>query len=103
MNIGLSLEKLKLSDKYRDRIVNKFTLALTRHLTHLDEDLRKAQVNVSKMARGGYEVKFDMKLPFVHVFAKETGPKLLTTVLKVRDEATRILRKSLDKMRDRKR
>lgn len=99
MRLELFASNLKLSDKYRQKVTNRFTTAIDKYLHHLGEDLKKASLTITKNARFGYETKFDMKLPFGHLFASNRSAKLFPGLLKLRDRVKIQLKKELDKVR----
>lgn len=99
MRLELFAQNLRLSEKYRSKVTKRFTTAIDKHLRNLQEDLRKASLTIKKNPRFGYETKFDMKLPFAHLFAKQRGVKLSASLSKLRDNIVAQLRKQIDKLR----
>lgn len=99
MRLELFAKNLRLSEKYRSKVTRRFTSAIDKHLRNLQEDLKKASLTVKKNPRFGYETKFDMKLPFAHLFAHEKGVKLSASLSALRDNVVTQLRKQIDKLR----
>lgn len=101
MQINFNLSKLKLSDRYKQRIVSKFSSSLDRLLKSWSEDLKIASLSIEKFTRSGYEIKFDMNLPGAPVNIKETHKILMNGIVKVKNQAKRQIKKDLDKLRAR--
>jgi len=99
MRLELFATNLKLSDKYRQKVANRFTQAIDKYLHHLNDDLKKASLTITKNARFGYESKFDMKLPFGHLFASAKSQRLFSGLMELRDRVKKQLKKELDKVR----
>jgi ribosomal subunit interface protein len=100
MRLELTASNLKLSDKYRLKVTNRFTKAIDKYLLHLNDDLKKGTIVITKNSRFGYECKFDMKLPFGHLFASARSQKLFAGLMDLRDRVKKQLRKDLDKLRN---
>lgn len=99
MRLELFAQNLRLSDKFRTKVTKRFSSAVDKHLRNLQEDLKKASLTIKKNPKFGYETKFDMKLPFAHLFAHERGVKLSASLSKLRDNVVIQLRKQIDKLR----
>ena len=99
MNIIFNPQKLSISDRFRTRIQNKFDQSLGKLLKHYQEDLKLASMSIEKIARSGYEIKFDMNLPGCPINIRNTSKVLIDGVIKVRNQAKRQIKKHLEKMR----
>lgn len=98
MKIQISWDKIEPEEGEEEMIAEKF-LRVEKFLTQTEEDLKKAEIRISRGGRWGVEVKFDMQLPGRHVFAKETGEKLSDVVVAVREDVERQLEEYVRKMR----
>lgn len=99
MQIIFNPQKIKLSDKLRQKIKSKFELSLGKFLKHYQDDLKIASLSIERFARSGYEIKFDMNLPGSPINIKEQSKVLFAGIIKVRDGAKRQLKKYLTKLR----
>ena len=99
MNITLNLQKLVISDRYRQRIIDKFNNGLEKLLQHYPEDLKKALISIEKVTRSGYIIKFDMNLPGSPINVTETNKVLMDGIVDVKNKAKRQIKKNLEKIR----
>ena len=99
MNIIINEQKLKISDRLRQRIQNKFDKGLEKFLKHYQEDLKVASLSIEKVTRSGYQIKFDMNLPGLPINIKDTHKVLIDGVVRVRNQAKRQIKKYLEKLR----
>ncbi|KKT35567.1 MAG: hypothetical protein UW35_C0005G0023 [Candidatus Collierbacteria bacterium GW2011_GWF2_44_15] len=99
MNIIINEQKLKISDRLRQRIQNKFDKGLEKFLRNYQEDLKVASLSIEKLARAGYQIKFDMNLPGLPINIKDTHKVLIDGVVRVRNQAKRQIKKYLEKLR----
>ena len=99
MNIIINEQKLKISDRLRQRIQNKFDKGLEKFLRNYQEDLKVASLSIEKLARAGYQIKFDMNLPALPINIKDTHKVLIDGVVRVRNQAKRQIKKYLEKLR----
>ena len=99
MNIIINEQKLKISDRLRKKIQNKFDKGLEKFLKNYQEDLKVASLSVQKLTRAGYEIKFDMNLPGLPINIKDTHKVLIDGVVRVRNQAKRQIKKYLEKLR----
>lgn len=100
MQLDVVPQNFEVGDQYKNRITSRFTRALDKYLSHLQEDLKQATLTIAKNARFGYQAKFDMKLPFGHIFAQHRGQKLFTTLMRLRDQVKKQIRRQVDKLRN---
>ena len=99
MKIIFNEQKLKISDRLKQKIEVKFEKSLEKYLKHYQDDLKIASLSIEKITRSGYQVKFDMNLPACPVNISETGKALLDTIVSVKDKAKRTIRKNLEKLK----
>lgn len=99
MNIIFNPQKLSLSDRFRQRIQTKFEQGLGKLLSNYQEDLKIASLAIEKVARSGYEIKFDMNLPGCPINIRDSHRVLMDGVIRVRNQAKRQIKKYLEKMR----
>jgi ribosome-associated translation inhibitor RaiA len=99
MNIIFNPQKLSLSDRFRQRIQTKFDQGLGKLLVNYQEDLKVASLAIEKVARSGYEIKFDMNLPGCPINIRDSHRVLMDGVIRVRNQAKRQIKKYLEKMR----
>ncbi|EKD53386.1 MAG: hypothetical protein ACD_61C00053G0006 [uncultured bacterium] len=99
MNIIFNQQKLSLSDRFRQRIQTKFDQGLGKLLSNYQEDLKIASLAIEKVARSGYEIKFDMNLPGCPINIRDSHRVLMDGVIRVRNQAKRQIKKYLEKMR----
>ncbi len=99
MNIELVDSNVKFTDRYKQRILGKFSL-LDRYLNHLKEDLKIATLSIQKMVRGNYEMKFKMKLPFCDIYVHHKSPDLIPGIITLRDQVKRQIKENIEKIRE---
>lgn len=99
MKIELVDSNVKFTDRYKQRILGKFSL-LDRYLNHLEEDLKIATLSVQKRIRGNYEMKFKMKLPFYDIYIHHKSPDLVPGIITLRDQVKRQIKDNLEKIRE---
>lgn len=99
MKIFINEQKLKISDRLRQRIQTKFDTGLEKLLKNYQDDLKNASLSIERLVRSGYEIKFDMNLPGCPVNIKKTSKVLLDGIIDVRNDAKRQIKKALDKLR----
>ena len=99
MQIKLVDSNVKFTDRYKQRILAKFSL-LDRYLNHLAEDLKIATLSIQKRIRGNYEMKFKMKLPFCDIYARHQSPDLIPGIITLRDQVKRQIKENIEKIRE---
>ncbi len=99
MNIIFNPQKISLSERFRNRIQTKFDQGLGKLLKNYQEDLKVASLAIEKVTRSGYQIKFDMNLPGCPINIKDTHRVLMDGVIRVRNQARRQIKKSIEKMR----
>lgn len=102
MTIELVVPNIKLSDKYKEKIITKYDNALSKLLSHLNDDQKHATLTLEKMARFGYRCRFDMPLPGGTIFAEQYSPLLFVGTLRLRDQVKRQIKKHFEKMKVRR-
>ena len=68
-------------------------------MKNYQEDLKVASLAIEKVTRSGYEIKFDMNLPGCPINIKDSHRVLMDGVIRVRNQAKRQIKKSIEKMR----
>lgn len=99
MKIIINEQKLNLSEKIRQKIITKFNRSLEKLLKNYPEDQKIASLSIEKLTRSGYQIKFDMNLPGMPVNIKDTHKVLMDGIIRVRNQAKRVIRKNMDKLR----
>lgn len=99
MQIIFNTQKISITDRFKQRITNKFEQGLGKLLQHYQDDLKIGLLAIEKKSRSGYELKFDMNLPGCPINIKDTHKVLLDGVMRVRDQAKRQIKKHLEKLR----
>ena len=101
MQIDFVDSNVKFTDKYKSRLIIKFTSVLEKYLLHLGEELKTATLSIHKNTRGSYELKFNMdKLPFAKIYVFHTCPDLLPGIVTLRDQVKRQIRENIAKFRE---
>jgi len=99
MNIIINEQKLKISERLRQKIQTKFEKGLEKLLSNYQNDLKVASLSVEKLARSGYQIKFDMNLPGCPINIKDTHKVLIDGIVRTRNQAKRQIKKYLEKLR----
>jgi len=99
MKIIINEQKLKISEKLRQKIQIKFDRGLEKFLHSYQEDLKVASLSIEKITRAGYQIKFDMNLPGLPINIKDTHKVLMDGVVRVRNQARRQIKKYLEKLK----
>lgn len=99
MQIIFNTQKIIISERFRQRIINKFEQGLGKLLQNYQEEMKVGLLAIEKVSKSGYEIKFDMNLPGCPINIKDTHKILLDGVMRVRDQAKRQIKKHLEKLR----
>lgn len=99
MQIFINEQKLKISDRLRQKIQVKFDRGLEKYLSNYQEDLKNASLSIEKITRAGYRIKFDMNLPGCPINVEKTNRVLIDGIIQVRNDAKRQAKRGLDKLR----
>ena len=99
MKIFINEQKLKISDRLKQKIQIKFDRGLEKLLTHYQEDLKNASLSIERISRAGYRIKFDMNLPGCPVNIEKTSHVLIDGIVQVRNHAKRQIKKALEQLR----
>jgi len=86
----------------KERIGEKFG-TLDKYLGRVKEDFHAAVIKILKGDRFGYRVKVDMKLPGKELVVESKAAKLLDAVDLAQNKANRVVRKYLEKIKDKRR
>lgn len=101
MQIELVDSNVKFTDRYKARLLTKFTSVIDKYLNGMSEDLKVATLSIHKNTRGSYEMKFNMeKVPFAKIYVQHVGPDLLPGIVTLRDQVKRQVRENIAKLRE---
>jgi ribosome-associated translation inhibitor RaiA len=99
MQLELVDSNLIFTDRFKERIVTKFSTALDKYLTKLDPEYQIARLSIQKVARFGYQMKFSMELPFTHIYITNNSPDLMPGIINIRNQVARQIRENREKLR----
>ena len=99
MQLFINEQKLKLSERLKNRIKVKFDRGLEKLLSHYQDDMKNGSLSIEKITRAGYHIKFAMNLPGCPVNIEKTSKVLIDGIVQVRNHAKRQIKKSLEKLR----
>lgn len=102
MRLQLIFEKVSLTGDIKTKIEKKFA-NLDKYMRNVSADLRQGFVKLSRGDRWGYKVKIGVKTPAKEVIVEEMDAELLTAVDKAEQKISRVVRKTIEKMRTKKR
>ena len=90
MRIKITTDGLELTPRIRRLVNEKIGLGLEKHLPHLNEEIKTADVKIIKGSRWGYKVNFDMRLPKNYqIYAEGEHEGLLSALVNLRDKLIR--------------
>lgn len=99
MQLELVDSNLTFTDRFKERIVTKFSNALDKYLAKLDPEYQIAELSIQKVPRFGYQMKFSMELPFTHIYIKHVSPDLMPGIIVLKDRVARQIRENREKIR----
>ncbi|MBI3282898.1 hypothetical protein HYZ70_02370 [Candidatus Curtissbacteria bacterium] len=102
MVIEIVPQNLEISDRFRAQTIEKFTAAIGKYLNGIEEDLKIATITLEKMPRFGYSLKFDMQLPWAHIYAQQNSPLLFVGLTQLKQRVARQVREEAEKMKEKK-
>lgn len=102
MVIEIVAQNFEISDRTRTEISQKFTAVIDKYLNGLEEDQKIATLTLEKVPRFGYLLKFDMQLPWVHIYAQQNSPLLFVGVIGLRQRVARQIREKTEIMKDKR-
>ena len=101
MQIDFVDSNVKFTDRYKARLITKFSSVIDKYLNGMSEDLKLATLSIHKNMRGSYELKFNMeKVPFAKIYIHHVSPDLLPGIAELRDQVKRQIRENIAKIRD---
>ena len=101
MQIDFVDSNVTFTDRYKARLVTKFSSVIDKYLNGMSEDLKVATLSIHKNSRGSYELKFNMeKVPFAKIYVHHVSPDLLPGIITLRDQVKRQIRENVSKLRD---
>lgn len=101
MQIKLVDCNVTFGDRFQQRIISKFSLSLDKYLINLSPEYQIAELSVQKIPRFGFRMKFNMELPFTHIYIKHDSPDLLPGIVMLRNQVKRQIREESDKIKER--
>lgn len=102
MVIEVIPQNFKIDENLRAGIAAKFSQALDKYLNGIAENLKIATITIQKNNRVGYSLKFDMQLPWAHIYAQQNSPLLFVGVIGLRGRVTRQIRESSEKIKEKR-
>ncbi len=99
MIVNLSSENVKIGQRIKNRVQTKFG-ALEKYLRHFNDEFKTASINIRKNRKLGYQFKFDMGLPGLHIHSENQHHSLITGILRLRDTVKKQLSKGVDKLKE---
>ena len=102
MNLQAVGSGIEVDDRIREVLDLKLAKELEKYLHDFADDLKHAHIKIEKLARGGFSVNFNMKLPGNngHIFSEVTGDDLTNVIIALRHEVERQLRDYKSKLQD---
>ncbi len=100
MQIKLVDSNVTFSDRFLQRIISKFSLTIDKYLVKLSPEYQMAELSIQKIPRFGFRMKFNMELPFTHIYIKHDSPDLLPGIVMLRNQVKRQIRKESDKIKE---
>lgn len=100
MQIELVDSNVIFTDRFKQRILTKFSHALDKYLSKLAPEYQIAELSIQKVPRFGYRMKFSMELPFTHVYIKHDSADLLPGIVTIKDQVARQIRENREKIRE---
>lgn len=101
MQIDFVDSNVKFTDRYKSRLITKFSSVIDKYLIGMSEELKLATLSIHKNSRGSYEMKFNMeKVPFARIYIQHISPDLLPGIVTLRDQVKRQIRENIAKLRD---
>ena len=98
MRLRLIFDQVSATGDIKDKISKKFA-NLDKYMRHVSSDLRQGFVKLSKGDRWGYKVRVGVKTPVKEVVVEGEDEVLLTAVDKAEARISRAVRKTIDKLK----
>lgn len=90
MRIKILTDNLELTSRVRKLVNEKVGIGLTKHMPRLNEEIKTAEMRITKHKRWGYKINFDMRLPENYqIYAEEKHERLSSALASLRDELIR--------------
>ena len=100
MKLSFEFDRVSGNGDIKEKIAGKFA-ALEKYLVHVREDFHKGLVRIIRGERFGYKVRVDVDLPGKKVVAEGRAETLLDAVDEAYQKTARIIRKYLEKLKER--
>ncbi len=101
MQIDFVDSNVQFTDRYKARLITKFSSVIDKYLNGMSEDLKVATLSIHKNSRGSYELKFNMeKVPFAKIYISHISPDLLPGIITLRDQVKRQIRENVSRIRE---
>jgi ribosome-associated translation inhibitor RaiA len=102
MRIKIIQDNLKISNRDQKLIQEKLNSDIDKHIGWFNPEIKTATVRVTKQARWGYVVNFNMWLPEkFQLFIEERGKNLSLAVNAVKDKLSRRIKKYKERIEKR--
>jgi ribosomal subunit interface protein len=102
MKFQFEFDHVTGNEDIKAQISSKFS-ALEKYLVNVREDFHKGLVRVIKGDRWGYTVRVDVSLPGKNVVAESHAATLLDATDEAYHKTARIIRKYLERLKEKKR
>lgn len=87
MRIKIIGDNLEINDQIRDLVEKKIAKGLEKYLPELNNEIKTADMTISKHSRWGYKINFDMRLPQKQqLYAEARNEDLQTTLVELREK-----------------
>lgn len=94
MRLQIAADGITITPKRKEFIHEKLDRDLEQYLPDLNEELKTADVKITKRTRWGFKVNFNMSLPEKYnIYAEEKGESLQSTIILLRDDLIRLLKR----------
>lgn len=102
MQIQIIADGVEIDERLKEIVQTRVEDEIEKYLADFDPDLKKARMKIEKLARGGFKINFDMRLPGSngHMYSEEEGDDLLNVLIAVRKEVETQIRNYKDKLQD---
>lgn len=94
MRVNITADHIRLSSYLQKLIDRKIGTSLEKYLPQFNQEIKTATLKISRHTRFGYEAVFNLSLPKkVHVRAQSHQKTLIKTLIQLRNEIKRQLRR----------
>ena len=102
MNLQVVGDGIEIDEHIKELLDLKVGKELDKFLKDFDEDLKHANIKIEKLARSGFKVNFDMRLPGGggHIYSEEEGDDLINVLIALRKEVSTQIKDYKDKLQE---